>query len=90
MPYKQRQMFDWKIGDQYIHYSLRGEMYMGRVKQVILLREYEPRLSCKFVNVVLINETDQQIPVDGSKGLVYKIESCDELGWVFFEHCRIS
>jgi len=53
---------------------------MGRVKQVILLREYEPRLSCKFVNVVLINETDQQIPVDGSKGLVYKIESCDELG----------
>lgn len=80
MPYKQRQMFDWKIGDQYIHYSLRGEMYMGRVRQVILLREYEPRLSCKFVNVVLINETDQQIPVDGSKGLVYKIESCDELG----------
>lgn len=73
-------MFDWKIGDQYIYYSLRGEMYMGRVTQVIFLREYEPRLSCKFLNVVLVNETNQQIPVDGSKGSVYKIEGCDELG----------
>lgn len=73
-------MFNWKEGDQYIHYSLRGEMYMGQVKQVILLREYEPRLSCKFLNVVLLNEKNQQIPVDGSMGLVYKIESCDEVG----------
>jgi hypothetical protein len=73
-------MFNWKVGDQYIHYSLRGEMSMGQVTQVILLREYEPRLSCKFVNVVLVNDTNQQIPVDGSKGSVYKIEGCDELG----------
>lgn len=73
-------MFNWKVGDQYIHYTLRGEMNMGKVVQVILLREYESRLSCKFVNVVLVNEANQQIPLDGSKGLVYKIESCDELG----------
>lgn len=72
-------MFNWKIGDQYIHYTLRGEMCMGRIKQVLVINEYEPRLSCKFANVVLINEKDQQIPIDGSKGLVYKIDECDEL-----------
>jgi len=54
-------------------------MYMGRIKQIILLKEYEPRLNCKFVNVVLVNENDRQIPADGSKGMVYKIESCNNL-----------
>jgi len=77
--YKQEQMCNWELGDQYIHYTLRGEMYMGRIKQIILLKEYEPRLNCKFVNVVLVNETDRQIPADGSKGMVYKIESCNNL-----------
>jgi hypothetical protein len=46
---------------------------------LVLIQEYEPRLECKFTNLILINDKQQQIHVDGSKGLVYKISSCDEL-----------
>ena len=72
-------MFDWKEGDRYIHYSTRGELFIGTVSRLVLIQEYEPRLECKFTNLILINDKQQQIHVDGSRGLVYKISSCDEL-----------
>lgn len=72
-------MFNWKEGDRYIHYTTRGELLIGIVSRLILIQEYEPRLNCKFTNLILVNEKEQHVHVDGSKGLVYKISSCDEL-----------
>jgi hypothetical protein len=54
-------------------------MSIGEVKQVLQLMEYEPRLKCKFANVVLVDNKGKQVPLDGSKGLVYKIDVCDDL-----------
>ena len=33
-------MFDWKEGDRYIHYSTRGELFIGTVSRLILIQEY--------------------------------------------------
>jgi len=72
-------MFNFKVGDRFIHYNQRGEMSIGEVKQVLQLMEYEPRLKCKFANVVLVDDKGKQFPLDGSKGFVYKIDVCDDL-----------
>jgi hypothetical protein len=49
-------MFNFKVGDRFIHYTQRGEMTIGVVQQVLHIMEYEPRLKCKFVNVVLVDD----------------------------------
>jgi hypothetical protein len=72
-------MFNFKVGDRFIHYTQRGEMTIGKVQQVLQIMEYEPRLKCKFVNVVLVDEKSKQIPLDGTKGVVYKIDVCDDV-----------
>jgi hypothetical protein len=54
-------------------------MTIGEVQQVLQIMEYEPRLKCKFVNVVLVDEKCKQIPLDGTKGGVYKIDVCDDV-----------
>jgi len=70
-------MFNFKVGDRFIHYTQRGEMTIGEVQQVLQIMEYEPRLKFKFVNVVLVDEKSKLIPLDGKKGVVYKIDVCD-------------
>ncbi len=72
-------MFNFNVGDRFIHYNQRGEMSIGEVKQVLQLMEYEPRLKCKFANVVLVDDKGKQVPLDGSKGFVYKIDVCDDV-----------
>jgi hypothetical protein len=38
----------------------------------------------------LVNDKGQQIKTDGSEGFVYKISGCDELGWLFSNHCWVG
>lgn len=77
---KLNEMFEWKIGDRYIHYTQRGELRMGIVDRLVQIQEYETRLNCKFITLILVNDKGQQIKTDGSEGFVYKISGCDELG----------
>lgn len=72
-----KEMFDWKIGDKYIHYTHRGDIKVGIVKDLVQIREFDSKLGCKFINLFLVNSDGRKIPADGTQGLIYKLDDCD-------------
>lgn len=72
-------MFNWKVGDKYIYYTSRGDRKMGIVASLIQIREFDSKLGCKFINLILVDSEGKRIHTDGSQGMVYKLDDCDEL-----------